>query len=77
MVVECNFYNVVGSKPISIAESYIEMHKVAKENKIDFLWVTDGPAWLKMKEALLRSMKEMEWIFNYKMLNFVEKLLKS
>ena len=77
LVVECNFYNVAGSKPISIAESYIEMHKVAKENKIDFLWVTDGPAWLKMKEALLRSMKEMEWIFNYKMLNFVEKLLKS
>jgi len=76
MIVECNFYNVTGSKPISIAESYIEMHRVAKEHNAEFLWVTDGPAWHKMKEPLLRSMKEMDWILNYRMLGLIRRILK-
>jgi len=76
LIVECNFYNVTGSKPISIAESYIEMHKVAKEKGVEFLWVTDGPAWNKMKKSLKRSMEEMDWILNYRMLNLIEKVLK-
>ncbi|MGB9795034.1 DpnII family type II restriction endonuclease [Caldisericum exile] len=76
LVIECNFYNVTGSKPISIAESYIEMNRAAQENGIDFLWVTDGPAWHQMKEPLLRSMKEIDWILNFKMLDLVAKILK-
>jgi len=77
LIVECNFYNVAGSKPISIAESYIEMYKIAKEKGVEFLWVTDGPAWYKMKEPLIRSMKEMDWILNYRMLNLIEKILRG
>ncbi|ACI19398.1 DpnII family type II restriction endonuclease [Dictyoglomus thermophilum] len=76
LIIECNFYNVVGSKPISIAESYIEMNRAAKEKGIDFLWITDGPAWHHMKEPLLRSMKEIDWILNFKMLDFLRKILK-
>ncbi|MGC8979841.1 DpnII family type II restriction endonuclease, partial [Caldisericum sp.] len=76
LVIECNFYNVTGSKPISIAESYIEMNRAAQENGIDFLWITDGPAWHQMKEPLLRSMKEIDWILNFKMLDLVAKILK-
>jgi len=75
LIIECNFYNVTGSKPISIAESYIEMHRVAIKHNIKFLWVTDGPAWHKMKEPLLRSMKEIDWIFNFRMLNLIKKIL--
>ncbi len=74
LVVECNFYNVTGSKPISIAESYIEMNRVAQEHGVIFLWVTDGPAWHQMKEPLLRSMKEIDWILNFRMLNFITKI---
>lgn len=77
LIVECNFYNVTGSKPISIAESYIEMHRVAKEHKVKFLWVTDGPAWHKMKEPLLRSMREIDWILNFKMLNLIWRILEK
>ena len=77
LIVECSFYNVRGSKPISIAESYIEMYRVAKKSNVLFLWVTDGPAWLKMKEALLRSMKEIDWLLNYRMLNLIVKILKE
>ena len=76
LIVECNFYNVTGSKPISTAESYIEMHRVAKEHNVEFLWVTDGPAWHKMKEPLLRSMKEIDWGFNFRMLNLIGRILK-
>jgi len=76
LVIECNFYNVSGSKPISIAESYIEMNRVAQENGVNFLWITDGPAWYQMKEPLLRSMKKIYWILNFKMLKFITKVLK-
>ena len=36
------------------------MNKVAKENGIEFLWVTDGLAWYNMKETLIRSMKKIK-----------------
>jgi type II restriction enzyme len=52
------------------------MHRVAKEYNVKFLWVTDGPAWHKMKEPLLRSMKEVDWIFNYRMLALIKRILK-
>jgi len=68
VVAECNFYNVSGSKPISIAESYVEMNRAAKEKGIKFLWITDGPAWKNMKEPLTRCATEIEYLFNFKML---------
>ena len=77
LIIECNFYNVTGSKPVSIAESYPEMHRVAKQHGVEFLWVTDGPAWHKMKEPLLRAMRSMEWIFNFKMLKHLPKIIKT
>lgn len=78
LVIECSFYNVPGSKPISTAESYIEMYKEAKKQKIEFLWVTDGPAWRKegMKKHLDKTMRELDWVLNFKMLKLVEKILK-
>ena len=77
LVVECNFYNVGGSKPISIAESYVEMQKAANERNVKFLWVTDGPAWSEMKENLLRAMEEIDYILNYKMLDLIQKIVKT
>ncbi len=68
LIVECNYYNVSGSKPSSIAESYPEMYRVAKTKGIEFLWVTDGPAWIKMEESITRAMNEIEWLLNYQML---------
>jgi len=65
MAIEVNFYNVTGSKPIEIVGSYITLNRAAKEKGITFAWVTDGPAWRKMKEPLMRGMKEIEWVVNY------------
>ncbi|MEO0149622.1 MAG: DpnII family type II restriction endonuclease, partial [candidate division WOR-3 bacterium] len=67
--------NVAGSKPISIAESYIEMNRKAKNIGISFLWITDGPGWENMQNSLLMSMKEMDWILNFRMLELITKIL--
>lgn len=77
LIIECNFYNVGGSKPISIAESYVELKEAAEERNVTFLWVTDGPAWHTMKEPLLRAMEKIDYIVNYKMLGLIKKILRS
>jgi len=77
LVIECNFYNKTGSKPISIAESYIEMNRAAQSLGVEFLWVTDGPGWHSMKEPLLRGMSQIDWVLNYQMLGLIPKILKS
>ncbi len=74
-IIECNFYNVPESKPISIAESYVEMNKVAHKHNIIFIWITDGPAWKSMKEPLVRAMKEIDWVLNYRMIDLIKKIL--
>lgn len=51
------------------------MCKVAKNYGIKFLWVTDGPAWRRMKEPLIRAIEQLDWVLNFKMLNFVKVLL--
>ncbi|NJE79541.1 DpnII family type II restriction endonuclease [Thermococcus sp. GR4] len=66
--IEVNFYNSTGSKPIEIVGSYITLNRAAKEKGIIFVWITDGPAWKKMKEPLLRGMKEIDWVVNYSQL---------
>ncbi|HID15322.1 MAG TPA: hypothetical protein EYP16_00755, partial [Candidatus Atribacteria bacterium] len=76
LIIECNFYNVAGSKPPSIAESYIEMDNEAKRKKVEFVWVTDGPGWHEMKESLIRSIEKIEWVLNYKMLSYMVKILQ-
>ena len=78
LIVECNFYNSSGSKLSSIAESYINMYNAAKEENLEFLWVTDGPAWYKEKQPLLLSMKKIDWILNYSLLSSrrMRKILK-
>ncbi len=76
-IIECNFYNTTGSKPASIAESYIEMNSFAREENIIFIWLTDGPAWKKMKEPLFRSMQEMDWILNFRMIDKVRDILRT
>ncbi len=52
------------------------MYRVAKEHNVEFLWVTDGPAWHKMEQPLLLSMKEIDWVLNYRMLDLIRKILK-
>ncbi|MDK2913262.1 MAG: type restriction enzyme [Thermococcaceae archaeon] len=68
VAIEVNFYNTTGSKPTEIVGSYITLNRVAKEKGVTFVWITDGPAWKKMKEPLKRGMKEIDWVVNYSQL---------
>ncbi len=71
-IIECNFYNVTGSKPVSISESYVEMYSVALKLGITFVWVTDGGAWKNMEDSLYRAMEEIEWVLNFRMIEKVK-----
>jgi len=68
IVIEANFYNTQGSKPTEIVGSYINLNRVAEKKGLVFVWVTDGPAWKKMREALQRGMHEIDWVVNYSQL---------
>jgi len=76
-VVEVNFYNVSGSKPISIAESYVALSSEAKKLGTTFVWITDGPAWHKMIEPLKRAMDKIDFIINYNMIPLFCSVLSS
>jgi len=66
IVVECNFYNTTGSKPIETANAYIDLQrKIRERQEILFIWITDGPAWEKMKQTVVQSFKEIDFLMNY------------
>jgi len=65
VVVECNFYNTTGSKPIETANAYIDLQRKLREKKISFIWITDGPAWEKMKRTVIQSFREIDFPINY------------
>ncbi|MEM2915273.1 MAG: type II restriction endonuclease [Candidatus Bathyarchaeia archaeon] len=65
IVIECNFYHTTGSKPIETANAYIDFQKKARERGIDLIWLTDGPAWSKMKPTILQSFREIDYPMNY------------
>ena len=70
IIIECNFYNVSGSKPIETANAYIDLqHKIYERKEAFFIWITDGPAWNKMKETIIQSFKEIDFPINYTIAN--------
>lgn len=78
IVVECNFYSTTGSKPIEIANSYIDLDHKCKEEKLRLIWVTDGPGWLKLKNVVERTFNEIDFPMNYKMLDEkIDSILKD
>ncbi|WP_175059071.1 DpnII family type II restriction endonuclease [Thermococcus sp. 2319x1] len=76
-VMEVNFYNTTGSKPLEIVRSYITLNRVAKDRNITFIWVTDGPAWNEMKDTLKIGMKEIDWVINYNQLQRLINIFNS
>lgn len=76
-VIEANFYNTTGSKPLEIARSYTHLHRIAKEKNICFIWITDGPAWKKMAGELKITMQNIDWVVNYTQLPRLIKFFDS
>ncbi len=68
IIFECNFYNSTGSKPIEVANAYIDLqNQLSKENLI-FIWVTDGQGWRKMMSTLTNVSSDIDYILNYNLL---------
>lgn len=66
IIIECNFYNTTGSKPIETANAYVELQREIRERKgITFVWITDGPAWEKMKSTIIQSFRKIDFPMNY------------
>lgn len=70
IVIECNFYNTTGSKPIETASAYVDLQrKIRDEEGIFFVWITDGPAWGKMQHTIVQSFREIDFPMNYSIAN--------
>lgn len=65
---ECNFYNSSGSKPIEVANAYVDLQHQINDANYDFIWVTDGQGWKKMSKSLKEVSSGINYIFNFNML---------
>ena len=68
--IEVNFYNVAGSKPQEIVDSYINRKRELKNNGIEFIWVTDGNGIKKQRNQILKGFDKIDYILN---IDFVKK----
>jgi len=65
IAIECNFYASTGSKPIEVANAYIDLNRKCKDKNLKFIWVTDGPGWLKMRNTVEKTFMEIDFPMNY------------
>ena len=73
LVLECNFYNSTGSKPIEVANAYIDLQKQLSEKNLTFIWLTDGQGWKKMLKTFNEVSPNIDYLLNY---NLLKKNLK-
>ncbi len=68
IIIECNFYNSTGSKPIEVANAYIDLQNQLNDEDLIFIWITDGQGWKKMEKTLDTTIPKVDYILNYNML---------
>jgi DpmII restriction endonuclease. len=64
--IETNFYNVTGSKPQEIVDSYINRQEELKMAGFYFIWITDGPAWKRSYNQLSKAFDHVDYLLNTK-----------
>ena len=69
IALECNFYSSTGSKPIEVANAYIDLNKKCNEANLILIWITDGPGWPHMKHTIENTFKEIDFPMNYQILD--------
>ncbi|AMW33267.1 type II restriction endonuclease [Fervidobacterium islandicum] len=62
--IEVNFYNVTGSKPQEIIDSYIERQNELKKYGFEFILITDGPAWNGQRNQLFKAFENISYVLN-------------
>jgi len=69
IALECNFYSSTGSKPIEVANAYIDLNSKCNDVGIILVWVTDGPAWTQMIQTIKDTFMEIDFAMNYQILD--------
>lgn len=77
--IETNFYNVSGSKPQEIVDSYINRQDELKRAGFYFIWITDGYGWKKGQNQMDKAFAKIDYILNTKFvrLGLLEKIIKE
>lgn len=68
VIIECNFYNSTGSKPIEVANAYIDLQEQLSKENLTFIWITDGQGWKKMRSTMKTVDKNIDYVLNYNIL---------
>jgi type II restriction enzyme len=77
--IETNAYMGGGSKLKSTAGEYTGLHElIAKQEKVKFIWITDGPGWHTTREPLKEAFEKIDYVFNLRMIEdgFLNSLVK-
>jgi len=62
--VEVNFYSGTGSKPSEIVSSYSDRNRELTSAGWNFVWLTDGQGWKKMKNPLRVGVENIDYVIN-------------
>ena len=75
-LVETNYYNTGGSKLNEVARSYSDVAlKINRYDNYEFVWITDGQAWLSAKNKLQETFSAIPGLYNLSSMHlFVAKL---
>ena len=64
-LVETNFYNSGGSKLNEVARAYVNLAaKINGRAGYEFVWITDGPGWLRAKNKLAEAFRHIPHLYN-------------
>jgi type II restriction enzyme len=68
-LIETNYYSGTGSKLKATAGEYKDLYAFLKNQKIDFIWITDGLGWQRTKNPLFETFNNNDYVFNLELLN--------
>ncbi len=63
-IIEVNFFNEFGSKPLETIQSFINLQKDIKSNGLKFILITDGPAWKIGKFERIKGFEQLDYPLN-------------
>lgn len=77
--IEVNFYSGTGSKPSEIVSSYSDRNRELTSAGWNFVWLTDGQGWKKMKNPLRVGVENIDYVINASLLrrNLLEKIING
>ncbi len=63
-LIEVNFFNKLGSKPLETIQSFINLQKGVESLKLKFILITDGPAWKTGRIEREKAFWQLKYPFN-------------